>query len=127
MSSQENTFNIYQLILKDSYLPISCQYFRSAIVSAKNEKEAREYVNSTLTLGLEKKLDLGKVKEQFIPLDNFIEKGGTFTEHTKLKYLDYGYLDDNHIWENEEFVNIKKIGISLSNNNEIHCKIFIRD
>tara|TARA_Y100000591_G_C21307595_1_gene439391 strand:+ start:73 stop:456 length:384 start_codon:yes stop_codon:yes gene_type:complete len=126
MSFQENTFNIYQLILKDSQLPISCQYFRSVIVSSRTEKEAREYVNSTLNLGLEKNLDLGKVKELFIPLDTFIEKGGTFSEHTKLKYLDYGYLEDNHIWENEEFVNIKKIGISLSTNNEIHSKIFIR-
>ena len=126
MSSLENTFNIYHLILKDNHLPISCQYFRSVIVSAKNVKEAREYVNSTLTMGLEKNLDLEKVREQFIPLDTFIEKGGTYQEHTKLKFLDYGCLEDNHIWEDEEFVSIKKIGISLSQKEEIHSKVFIR-
>ena len=74
----------------------------------------------------EANLDLEKVKKLFVPLDTFIERGGTFQEHYELKYLNYGYLEDNHIWENEEFVNIKKIGISLSTEKEIHSKIFIR-
>lgn len=121
---------VFLITLIPKQIPVTYDYHSALVISANSEEEARNMANEKCHQGAERVIDLDRVKAHYISFgdmkESFAKHGQelTYNLYQELAATHFGYVENNHIWDNPEYTEIVEIGSSHSTNPEVHACVF---